>query len=299
MTNVSIIVLTRNRAPLLEKNLVSLSKQLAGGDEIIIINNNSSDKTSEVIKKYQKELPISAFNSRSHGYPKLYNLAASKARKDILVFIDDDCVASPNYISCIKKSHQIYPGAVLQGKTHSLPKDKLLSDISEDLVDNWIKVNQRGKMLTVIDNKNLALPRHIFTEIGGFSLKMASGSEDLELGFRLYRAGATIRFIPKMIVYHHERTTLNGFLKQHLRIARSHAVYDLTSRSGASLGLVNQRARSGYAGMIFSRLSKYAHAHRILDIAALFILYPALAAVRVLGYTAGVVSIRNKNRIKS
>ncbi len=289
--SLSVITLTRNRAYLLEKCLASLKGQLLVTDEIIIIDNNSGDNTQSIIRKYKRTLPMRAYKSGLSGYPDLYNLAISKCTKPLLVFLDDDCMATPSFIARIRDKFRTRQDFVLQGKTLSLPRNNLFSEISEDHLTNWMNANIISEnKLQVIDNRNVVIPKVILDKVGNFSPGMKTGSEDVELGLRLYRAGVPILYDKLMIVYHHERTTLKEFLAQHYRIAKSHAILDRKILSKQRLFVFNRRT---WFRNFHSALELWIRCwckKRYGDFFKLPFIYLLLGATRVAGYK--IISVR-------
>lgn len=223
---VSVIILTKNRMHLLESTLLSLLGQMTTNDEIIIVDNESTDQTKELVYHYKEKLPIKYYYSRISGFPSLYNFGTSKCSKNIIIFLDDDCIADQNYISSIK-SYYLNHGKeyVMQGKTYSIPQGNIYADIMGNHYQNWIKVNlENGRYLNTVDNKNLAMFKTVFEKAHGFDNKLILGSEDVDLGYRLKKMGMLIELNDKAYVYHHERETFKSFLIQHKRIARSEKV---------------------------------------------------------------------------
>lgn len=292
---IAVITPTRNRAALFTECLKSLCGQLTPNDEMIVIDNNSDDETPRIIKSYQKELPLRGFRSELRGYPNLYNLAIAKSRKDILVFLDDDCIAGPHFISEIRKIHQKLNNTVVQGRVDSLPKNNLFAEVSADHYLNWLQKNTlfRGRLRTV-DNKNLSLPREVMVRYGGFSPTMSVGAEDTELGYRLRQHGVPIVYAPSITVYHHERTTLASFLAQHLRIAQSHAVFDRQVGAEDRIRMINRYTWWRHGQTLLRRLKLYWRKKRHSDLAMLLLIYLLLFIVRVVGYLCGrLFGIRN------
>lgn len=283
--SLSIIALTKNRAGLLELCLISLKGQLQPTDEVIIIDNNSTDNTQYIIRKYKPTLPIRAYKSGLSGYPDLYNLAISKCTKPLIVFLDDDCEAAPGFISRIRKRYHTKQNFVLQGKTFSLPRNNIFSEISEDHLANWMNSNVVGKnRLRVIDNRNVTIPKAIIKEVGGFSTKMKIGSEDVELGIRLFHLGIPIVYDSSIVVYHNERTTLKEFLIQHYRIAKSHAVLDNIRSERQNISIVNKHTLARHLLSALKRQCTYLYKRRYRDAFFLPLVYLLLAFTRIVGY---------------
>lgn len=287
--SLSVITLTKNRANLLEKCLASLKGQLLSTDEIIIVDNNSRDNTRSVVGRYKQELPIRTYKTGLSGYPKLYNLAISKCTNPLLVFLDDDCIATSGFIARIRNAYGVKQDFVLQGKTMSLPRNTIFSEISERHLVNWIKANAiKGNRLQVVDNRNVAIPRVVLERVGYFSSSMKAGSEDVELGMRLVRAMVPIFYDPHMIAYHHERTTLKSFLSQHYRIAKSHAVLDNKLSEEQKVSVVNRRTWIRNLRSALELWVYYWREKRYRDIFLLPLVYSLLVMVRIVGYVRGL-----------
>lgn len=286
--SLSVITLTKNRAQLLEKCLASLKRQLRKSDEIILIDNNSTDNTQAVVKKYQHILSVRPYKTGLVGYPSLYNFAIAKGKKDVLIFLDDDCIATEDLLSRIRERFREKRNFVLQGKTRSLPRGNIFAEISEDHLTNWIQSNVVEKnRLRVIDNRNFAIPKAIIQRVGGFSPNMEAGSEDVELGMRLFRLGIPIIYDTSIIAYHHERTTLKGFLSQHYRIAQSHAVLDSKFSEEQNISIINRRTLTRHLLSALKRQYMYWYERRYRDAFFLSLIYILLAITRVVGYLSG------------
>lgn len=286
--SLSVITLTKNRATLLRKCLQSLCGQLTRRDEIIIIDNNSIDDTDRVIQDFQKKLPIRVYRSGALGYPALYNNAIKKSNKDVLVFLDDDCIAVKHYLKTIRLAHQREPTAVIQGRTRSLPFNNIYAQISEDHLRDWFEKNLMDNVrLRVIDNRNVSIPRLTIQKYGGFSQVLTLGSEDIELGRRLYLAGVQIIYRRDIITYHHERTTLKDFLRQRLRMALSHGVYDSVSSQSGEIGPGNRGLWKAHLRTAARRELLFLRKVQYKKCLLLPIVYVGLFGVRLLGYFWG------------
>jgi len=282
----SIIILTKNRAEFLEKNLISLTKQSVKPTEIIIVNNNSTDNTPEIIKKYQKILPIKDFKNLGSGYAKLYNFGIQKASSKLLCFLDDDCLAEKNWLKYLIEKHQQYPKGIIQGNTYSLPKNNLYAEIMGNHYQNWLKSNLLSKEeLRFLDNKNLAVPEFLIKKYGGFSEKHNLGSEDIEFGLRMRGNGVKIIFQPKAIAYHHERNNFKDFVKQHYRIAQSESKLDKSLKIDMNkIGLFPKKKTLMNLMSAFHNENKYLHQKNWTKAVQLPFVYLLLFFIRARGY---------------
>ncbi|MBI3385651.1 glycosyltransferase [Candidatus Gottesmanbacteria bacterium] len=282
---ISVIVVTKNRMALLSQCLSSLVGQLKRRDEIVIIDNGSTDATPDIIASYRTRLPIRSFRLMRGSYPELYNAGISHAQRDIVVFLDDDCQAGTAFLRHIRSAHIFHPNTVIQGITYSIPKGNMYAEIMGDHYKNWLRTMRiSGNMMRAFDNKNASMPRALFHAFGGFYPKMSRGSEDIELGLRLTRHAVPILLDRTVIAYHHERTTLEGFLAQHRRIAASEGYLDRIVPQGERLGIIPLQKLLLHTKSFLQREVYYVSRGEVKNAGMLPLLYLALAWIRITGY---------------
>lgn len=118
MCKISVVVPTRNRAVYLEKLFSSLTKQTIDMDdyEIILIDNGSADETRSVCRRWgEKFLNFKYIFADCPGLHTGRNIGYRKSRSEILVFADDDIVATDTWLEAIVDGFQRHPEAVLIG----------------------------------------------------------------------------------------------------------------------------------------------------------------------------------------
>ena len=106
MTNsFSIIIINWNTANLINKCLESIYNTTSPTKkEILIVDNNSSDNSQKTIIDLNKKYDFKyIFSGKNLGYGKACNLAASKTKNSLLLFLNTDIVLSPNYLKIIEK----------------------------------------------------------------------------------------------------------------------------------------------------------------------------------------------------
>ncbi|MBM7563607.1 glycosyltransferase [Paenibacillus sacheonensis] len=97
----SIAICTHNRAADLKEALVSLMKQNCSDPyEVIVVDNRSTDHTRAVVEEFQKlvEIPIVYIYEERLGLSVARNRAIREAAGEYVMFLDDDAVASEEWI---------------------------------------------------------------------------------------------------------------------------------------------------------------------------------------------------------
>ncbi len=222
-TSITVGIITRNRAISLKRLLLSLKAQSIRPDEVLIVDNASNDNTKVVIKSFIHDMPIRYVFEKRIGIPFARNRALKEAKGEFLAFIDDDCEASVTWVENILKAQKQYPKIVaIQGKTISLPINKLIPRIVQGLHNAWILKAKKGNKLVICDSKNLILNAKLLKKHRiKFDSDFSRGS-DVDLAKQIIKKKLSIIYYPKIVNFHYERQTLISFVKQiHLQ-GRSH-----------------------------------------------------------------------------
>ena len=209
---VSIIVITRNRAVYLHQVLKSLIGQEIQGEayEIILVDNNSKDATASVVKDFNRTFGdrIEYVFKPEIGMPKARNTGASVAKGEILVFIDDDAIASSNWLDTYDRLYKTFPDIVAWGGKIDLvfqsSRPKWLSD---DLMMalSYLNISDKETILSFPDYPfgcNFSVKREYYMRIGGFIEDLKNSNEEKAFFYKLHLNNYKVGFSPKALVYH-------------------------------------------------------------------------------------------------
>jgi glycosyltransferase involved in cell wall biosynthesis len=95
---ISVIVVTFNRANMLRDALVSLTGQTRSPEEVIVVDNDSGDTTKDVVFQFKNSLNVRYVLEKTRGIPSARNTGIKTSTGDIIVFMDDDCVADKEWL---------------------------------------------------------------------------------------------------------------------------------------------------------------------------------------------------------
>ncbi len=194
---ISVIVPVYNGEKTIDKCLASLLKQTKKPDEIIVVDDGSKDQTKAVVEKFSG---ITFLEQEHKGPAAARNTGARKARGDILLFIDSDCIASESWVAEMAKPFENKNISGIQGRYKTEQKDTVARFVQLEIEDRYDRMKKRS-YLDFIGSYAAGYRKDIFLEFGGFNetFTMASG-EDPELSFKLAKAGHKMVFNPNAVV---------------------------------------------------------------------------------------------------
>ena len=203
---ISVVIPTYNRKPILEKCLKALEKQQLNDDiisnyEIVLVDDGSTDGTLEWLQENKKNFPhVCAFSQDHLGPAAARNLGVTKAKGDIIIFIDSDLVVTETFLQC-------HANALVKGEK-KLGSDRLFTYGAVINTCNFDHPTSEPYKITDFSaayfaTGNVAIARKWLEKAGlfdtGFQLY---GWEDLELGVRLKELGLTLIKCPEAMGYH-------------------------------------------------------------------------------------------------
>ena len=216
----SIIICSYNRASYISDALTSLYVQSSGLDnfEVIIVDNNSTDNTKEVYAQWRQTNTNGQFSfisERKQGASFARNTGAAMAKGEWVCFMDDDAVATTDYVKNIIKHIQDQPfivgfgGRIIPKYIPSEPK--WMSYYVSSLVGNFDYAPtacafENGKYPL---ESNMIVKKSVYDQIGGFNVNLPGvvgtlriGGEGKELFYKIIALGHTIYYDPSICVHH-------------------------------------------------------------------------------------------------
>jgi GT2 family glycosyltransferase len=204
----SVVIPTFNRLDSLREVIPALLRSDVRPDrfEIVVADSQSNDGTAEYLAK------ISADHSNVRHLPGPYNgramarnagVAASRAA--VVLFTDADIIASPDLLARHLEHHHSGEAIAVVGMEVQVDS---LADYERKRADAALRVplhGERSKRLTWLYflTGNASVRRADLDRVGGFDEAFTGyGHEDLELGYRLQRAGVAIVYEPRAVNYH-------------------------------------------------------------------------------------------------
>lgn len=223
---VSVIVPTKDRAEELDGCLASLSALDYPREslEVIVVDDGSTDDTADVARRYPC---VYRANERNRGQSYCRNLGARAATGEILAFIDSDCVASPGWLSDLVPLFS-WPrvaaaGGYVAGYYDGSRLDRYEQAASSLNMGERVILMTDDRTMAYLPTCNLLVRRDAYLSIGGLREEMRVG-EDVDLCWRLRKAGGYLIYSPTGTVSHRHRRRLRGMLAQRAAYGTSEAL---------------------------------------------------------------------------
>jgi GT2 family glycosyltransferase len=211
---VSVIIITRNRAPVLVRCLEHLSRQQQAGIpfETIVVDSSDGEETQKVLKQpgYQDIRKVRIPGGRDN-MPEARNRGMSVAQGRIFAFIDDDSFVQEGWLPHIVRH---YDDAGVGGVGGRLIDDRVPPEAIYDIVgrvdpDGRIHLNFQydpGGPIPVdhFQGCNMSFRVEALRKTGGFDPNFAGPNfmEETDLCTRVRAAGYRLIFDPAAVVHH-------------------------------------------------------------------------------------------------
>lgn len=219
----SVVVMTFNRPDGLRRCLASLAAQsLDRADFDVVVVDVSTPPVSAVIADFREQLVLVHHPAANLGVARNRNVGARLARGATLAFLDDDCVASPEWLRMLVEAVERDP-AVLAGAPTVHPSPTSASAAAGQVITEAVDAffNAPGQSARFLPGLNFALNRERFLSIGGCDPDFQSlAAEDRDLVDRWLRAGGRLAVCRGADVRHEHRSSLRGFIRQYFNYGR-------------------------------------------------------------------------------
>ena len=218
-TDITIIIPTFNGLPLLKKHLPQVIKCSGNGTKIIVVDNGSSDGTEDyLISKYPKTVQCLR-NERNLFFPIAVNQGFKAASTDLVVLINNDVHPLKGY---------------LETAIRHFTDKSVFAVTFDETSSSWPQVTWRGK-LQYLRGEDKSLPhlsawasggsaifrKSVWDELGGLDEIYSPGYwEDIDIGWRAWKAGYQIIWEPKAKVIHQHESSFSLINRDYLNLIK-------------------------------------------------------------------------------
>ncbi len=218
---ISIIIPNWNGARHLPTCLEALRRQTYHPIEIIVADNASTDGSQELLRREYPEVRLIAL-PENRGFTGACNAGLRAARGDILILLNNDTEADPNWLAAIVDALERHPDVGLIASKMLLFDRRNVFHTAGDFYRVDGLPGNRGVWQTDIGQYEreeyvfsacggaAAYRRAMLEEIGLLDEDFFYSCEDVDLAWRAQLAGWRCLYVPQAVVYHRLAATGGG-----------------------------------------------------------------------------------------
>ncbi|NOT77093.1 MAG: glycosyltransferase family 2 protein [Cyclobacteriaceae bacterium] len=219
MTSTAVVILNYNGSELLRKFLPSVIEHSVGA-RIVVADNGSTDASIEVLKKEFPMVDLISIGSNL-GYCGGYNFALKNIKEEYSVLLNSDVAVTSGWLTPLVKQLDEHPqSAAVQPKILSYQEQKSFeyAGAGGGYIDSFGYPFCRGRLFYAIEEDKgqynnpqeifwasgacLMVKTRLFHEVGGFDQDFFAHMEEIDLCWRLQRAGYIIFYDGSSTIYH-------------------------------------------------------------------------------------------------
>lgn len=199
---ISLVMATAGRADEIRRFILSLENQTSSAFELIVVDQNDDDRLAPIVARVLEcGMDITHLKHPVKSLSGARNVGTAIARYDLIAYPDDDCW---------------YDDRVVEGILSRFEQDRGLDGI----VARWDEEDPFGKgsqTLSLSESRRfrgvqpssitIFVKKDLVLKIGGFDERLGvpcwyGSGEETDLVMRCLEQGATIRYMPDIIVHH-------------------------------------------------------------------------------------------------
>ncbi|MEO5723158.1 MAG: glycosyltransferase [Ilumatobacteraceae bacterium] len=225
---ISVVIPTFNRCRQLQRTLAALAAQVCSVPfEVIVVSDGSTDGTEAMLignsRDAAHDLTLRAVRQDNSGPAAARNRGVAEAHGEFVVFIDDDIVAAPDLLQRHLDRHLRARDAngsegdvVVVGPMLTPPATQLSAWVAWEQRMLYKQYDALREGRAVVGFRqfytgNASVRRQRIIEVGGFDIRFRR-AEDVELAYRLDRAGLKFVYAPEAVAHHFAERPFDSWL---------------------------------------------------------------------------------------
>lgn len=257
----TVVIRSKDEADRLRLTLASLACQSEPA-QVVVVNDGSSDHTAQVLEEAARDLElVTVHHAAPEGRSAAANAGAARASGEIVIFLDGDTLAEPEFVARHMALHRERNNLVVRGETYHLrctrpfldpengtprpgEEDRVARMPDNELTHALVTREQIRTDFAAIDDRGQPGIYPGFGPRKLYDLEMAALREDTDCGVLWAAASGANQSLPREAFLRsggfHPRISINEHRELALRLCRSGMKmtataarsYHMTHRSG-------------------------------------------------------------------
>jgi GT2 family glycosyltransferase len=219
---VSVVVCTYNGASTLGECLAQAVALNYPDFELIVVVDGGGDASAQIARDHGATVIETAHRGLGHAR----NVGIEAARGEIVAFLDDDAFPDRDWLLFI--ADQIRRGVYAGVGGPNVPPD------DDGFVAECVAAAPGGPIHVLVSDSeaehvpgcNMAFRRDALRSVGGFDERFRVAGDDVDLCWRLQKAGHRLGFSPGAVVMHRRRKSVRRYLRQQYGYGKAEALLE-------------------------------------------------------------------------
>lgn len=219
---VSIVVPAYDEARVVANCVRSILADEHPRKQVILVDDGSRDGTLDVLRRFADEPGVVVVSKPNGGKASALNAGLAHAQGEFVLFVDADGIFTTGTVRRMLEAFDRPSVGAVCGNDEPVNLDRaqtvllaLLTHVGTGFVRRALAV---AHCLPIVSGNLGAFRRDVVEELGGFD--ETTLGEDLELTWRVHRAGYRVAFAPRAVVYAEVPSTVRALWRQRVRWTR-------------------------------------------------------------------------------
>ncbi len=216
----TIAILNYNSLDFLEMYLPSILHSSAAEFDIVMIDNASTDESVEYVEDHFPEIRIIGLD-KNYGFAEGYNQGLKEVKTKYTVLLNSDVEVTENWLDPLiefMESNKAY-GSVMPKIRSVEDRDSFeYAGAAGGYLDRWGYPYCRGRLFDTVEKDTgqyddiedvfwttgaaMVVRTELFKKLGGFDGGYFAHQEEIDLCWRMHKAGYRLAVVPDSVVYH-------------------------------------------------------------------------------------------------
>lgn len=219
---ISVIVCSYNGSATIKDCLDGLQQLDYPAFEVIVVNDGSQDNLADIVKQY----PVRLVSTKNNGLSSARNTGLHHAAGDIVAYIDDDAYPDPHWLRYIAYAYQHSEYVCIGGPNLAPYQDGPIAQCVARAPGGPVHVLLSDETAEHVPGCNMTFRKSALLQIGGFDPVYRTAGDDVDVCWRLQKAGYLIGFHPAAVVWHHRRNSIKAYWKQQKAYGKAEALLE-------------------------------------------------------------------------
>ena len=220
--SVSVVVCTHNGQATLDQCLRRLGRLTYPDYEVIVVNDGSSEACAAIAQAND----VTLIETEHCGLGHARNKGIEAARGEIVAFLDDDAYPDSDWLH--------YVAALLRANGHAGVGGPNIPPEDDGFVAECVAAAPGGPIHVLVSDReaehvpgcNMAFRKDVLEEVGCFDERFEVAGDDVDLCWRLQKAGRTLGFSAGAVVMHRRRDSIRRYLRQQYGYGKAEALLE-------------------------------------------------------------------------